>query len=101
MNKLKKKSRALAYAEAQGPIYHEKQDAISAQSARNLNQVAILRPTGHAAHFAEETTHALATFYAKSLEEQVSQAWVTRALKAEAMLSTREVSEYRPTFMGS
>ena len=97
MNKLKKKSRTLAYAEAEGPIYHEKPDAISAQSARNLNQVAIRRPTGlsgHAAHLAEEATHALATFYAKSLEEQASQAWITRALKAEAMLIGREVSEY-------
>ena len=101
MNKLKKKSRTLAYAEAKGAIYNEKLDATSAQNAPNLNQVALGRSTGHATLFAEEATHALTTFYANGLEERVSQAWITRALKAEAMLSIREVCEYWPTVFGS
>ena len=93
MNKLKKKSRTLAYAEAEGPIYNGKLDVIIAERVSAGNQVAAICSTV----YAEESTHALttATVYknAKNGGEQVWQAWITRALNAEAMLNAREVSE--------
>ena len=95
MNKLKKKSRTLAYAEAEGPIYNGKLDVITAERVSAGNQVAAICST---AHYAEETTHALTTVTvykkAKNGGEQAWQAWITRALSAEAMLSAREVSEW-------
>ncbi|KAF8330120.1 hypothetical protein F5887DRAFT_99261 [Amanita rubescens] len=91
MNKLKKKSRTLAYAEAEGPIYNGKLDIVTTERVSAGNQVAAICST---AHYAEETTHALttATVYknAKNGGEQVWQDWITRALNAEAMLSARD-----------
>ena len=88
----------MAYAEAEGPIYNGKLDVITAERVSAGNQVAAIRSTAHTkARYAEETTHALATATvyknAKNGGEQVWQAWIARALNAEAMLSAREVSE--------
>ncbi|PFH48948.1 hypothetical protein AMATHDRAFT_64117 [Amanita thiersii Skay4041] len=95
MNKLRKKSRTLAYAEAEGPLYHKSQ----------INHVnnPVLTPTKRHVQIVPHSPSSMTRLYpghkAKHLEQdeedhdnglKESHYWAARALHAEIMLSARE-----------
>ncbi|KAF8624570.1 hypothetical protein AX15_005807 [Amanita polypyramis BW_CC] len=94
LNKLKKKSRTLAYAETEGPIYDPKPALNTAilQSTPCQGHKTVQCSTVQTSHYAGETVHEMiTTVYAKGHGSQMySESWAVRALNAETKLTAKE-----------